>query len=199
MFNLQVFLKKNVQIQNEEETDTMNIYGQSPATDSPLQSPNSYLQLSSPSQPPQSPSLPLPNPSLPPPNPSLPPPNLSLLPQSETSSKKTKKMTEDDRLNKAFKILTATAALNFTSDESQDFGNFVAKKLRKYSLRTQGFIQNAIMRTFLNADNGLYEQGYNSCDFPINSSHSINQSSMSTYSEDSSQSCANTSTVSDTV
>lgn len=170
----------------------MNIYGPSPSTDS-------SLQLSTLFRPPQSSSLPPPNLSLPPPNPSLPPSNPSLLPQSKTSSKKRKKKTEDDQLDKAFKILTATAALDFTSDESQDFGKFVAKKLRKYSSRTQGFIQNAIMRTFLNADNGLYEQGYHTCGFPINSSHSINPSSMSTCSEDSNQSCACTATVSDIV
>lgn len=170
----------------------MNVYGSSPSTDSPL-------QLSTPTLPPQSSSLPSPNPSLSPPNPSLPPPNPSLLPQTKTSSKKRKKKTEDDQLDKAFKILTATAALNFTSDESQDFGKFVAKKLRKYSSRTQGFIQNAIMRTFLNADNGLYEQGYHTCGFSKKTSHSINPSSMSMCSEDSSQSCACTTTISDIV
>lgn len=187
-------------MKNEEETtNTMNINGPSPSTDS-------SLQLSTPTLPPQSSSLPTPNPSLPPPNPSLPspnrslpPPNPSLLPQTKTSSKKKKKKAENDQLDKAFKILTATAALNFTSDESQDFGKFVAKKLRKYSSRTQGFIQNAIMRTFLNADNGLYEQNYHTCDFSINPSHSNNPSSMSMFSENSSQPCVCMATVSDIV
>jgi hypothetical protein len=79
----------------------------------------------------------------------LPPPSQPII--------KKRKTTEDSRLDKAFELLTASVA-NSINDESQDFGNFVAKKLRKYSAKTQSLVQNAIMGIFLNAENGLYEQ-----------------------------------------
>lgn len=191
----------------------MNIYESLPASDpslppsspslqpsSPYLQPSSpYFQPSSPYFQPFSPSLPPSSSSLPTPNSPLPTSNPSVLPQKKTSSVKRKKKTEDDRRDKAFEILTATAALNFTSDELQDFGNFVAKKLRKYTSRTQGIIHNAIMGIFLNADNGLYEQGYQTYGIPINPSLSNNNPTMSMRSEDSNQSCTYTSSASDTI
>lgn len=88
---------------------------------------------------------------------SLPPPGLSTqTPKATPPSSKKRKNQEDHRLNKAFELLTAASVTN--SDESQNFGNFVANKLRKYSSRTQSAIQHAVMGIFLNADNGIYDQ-----------------------------------------
>lgn len=97
---------------------------------------------------------------------------------------KKRKKPEDTRLDKAFELLTASAA-NSVNDESQDFGNFVAKKLRKYSAKTQSSIQNAIMGIFLNADNGLYEQPLYTYNYPLNQptySESSNVSQISNLS-----------------
>lgn len=85
---------------------------------------------------------------------SLPTPSLST--PTPPSSKK-RKNPEDHRLDKAFGLLTAAASAT-NSDEQQNFGNFVANKLKKYSARTQSAIQHAFMGIFLNADNGMYEQ-----------------------------------------
>lgn len=119
-------------------------------------------------------------------------PFLSLTNPSRSSKnvplRKRKKQTVDDRLNKAFELLTATT---LNSDESQDFGNFVAKKLRKYSSTTQSKIQNAIMGIFLDADSGLYEHRYHTYDLPINHPCTIISNSSTTptmVSEDSAQS-----------
>lgn len=89
-------------------------------------------------------------------SPLSPPPLISPSPSLSLPSSKKRKKPEDVRLEKAFELLTASAT-NSVNDESQDFGNFVAKKLRKYPAKTQSAIQNAILGIFLNADNGLYE------------------------------------------
>jgi len=120
-----------ITIQIEEETDI-----QSPSTSSPIPPP-SETDIQSPST-----SSPRPPPSLSTPTP--------------PSSKK-RKNAEDHRLDKAFGLLTAAASAT-NSDEQQNFGNFVANKLKKYSARTQSAIQHAFMGIFLNADNGMYEQ-----------------------------------------
>ncbi|KAF0748611.1 MADF domain-containing protein [Aphis craccivora] len=124
-----------------------------------IASPNSSL-----SPPPSSSLSPPPSSSLsPPPSSSLPPPpSSSQLPQPSLStpnlaSSKKRKKPEDPRLDKAFELLTAAASAT-NADESQNFGDFVANKLRKYSARTQSAIQHAFMGIFLNADNGMYEQ-----------------------------------------
>lgn len=80
------------------------------------------------------------------PSSSLLPPNLSTPIQHLASSKKRKK-TEDLRLDKAFELLTATDSSK-NSDKSQNVGDFVANKLRKYSVRTQSAIQHAFMGIF---------------------------------------------------
>ncbi|XP_077275857.1 uncharacterized protein LOC143904798 [Temnothorax americanus] len=68
-----------------------------------------------------------------------------------------KRKIEDQRLNEAYKILQ-TCASDSTNDESQDFGNLVATKLRKYDKLTQSIVQNEIMNIFLNADRGFHKQ-----------------------------------------
>jgi len=131
-----------------------------------LQQPSSYVEQSSPNL--QQTSI-----SLPPKSPPLQPTSSSPPSPGKITSKK-RKMTDDYQFNKALEYLTATASLSSTTDELQDFGNFVAKKLRKYSSRTQCLIQNAIMGIFVNADNGLYEQVHHSYGFPIHPSQSNN-------------------------
>jgi hypothetical protein len=43
-------------------------------------------------------------------------------------------------------------------DVSQQFGNLIAAKLRKYDDMTRSLIQNEIFGIFLNAERGLYNQ-----------------------------------------
>lgn len=92
---------------------------------------------------------------------------------------KKRKTIEDDRLDKAYELLTASAT-NSINDESQDFGNFVAKKLRKYSDKTQSLVQNAIMGIFLNAEDGLYEQPLYSYHYSSNHKNVSHISTMTT-------------------
>lgn len=111
------------------------------------------------------------------PSSSLPPPSLS---RPTPPSLKKRKIPEDHRLDKAFELLTAASVTN--SDESQNFGNFVANKLRKYSARTQSAIQHAFMGIFLNADNGMYEQPLPyTFDYPSRSTTSNISNLSSTY------------------
>jgi len=98
---------------------------------------------------------------------SLPP---SSLPSPALPSSKKRKKPEDVRLDKAFELFTASSVT--ISDESQHFGNFVASKLRKYSIGTQSSIQHAFMRIFLNADNRIYEQPLYNFDYPSRSTTS---------------------------
>jgi hypothetical protein len=62
-----------------------------------------------------------------------------------------KKKTEDQRLERAFELLTACSnqALN---DNCQHFGNMIAAKLRNYDDTVRCAIQYDIMKIFLNAN-----------------------------------------------
>lgn len=71
-----------------------------------------------------------------------------------------RKKTEERRTDKSTNNLNSNASTSQNNDESQDFGNLVAKKLRKYDNLTQCAIQNAIMVIFLNADKGFYEYNH---------------------------------------
>ncbi|XP_045123110.1 uncharacterized protein LOC123511361 isoform X2 [Portunus trituberculatus] len=76
-------------------------------------------------------------------------------PKSPTpKSKKPKTSAGDQRLDKAFEILTATA--NQVNDENQHFGNLVASKLRRYDDRVRSLIQNDILNVFVRANTGCY-------------------------------------------
>jgi len=70
---------------------------------------------------------------------------------------KKKKTTEDQRLEKAFELLTACSNQTM-NDECQHFGNMIAAKLRNYNETVRCVIQNEIMNVFLNANMGLYER-----------------------------------------
>ena len=68
-----------------------------------------------------------------------------------------KKKTEDQRLEKAFELLSSCSNQT-TNDECQNFGNMIAAKLRNYNETVRCVIQNEIMNVFLNANRGLYER-----------------------------------------
>jgi len=80
----------------------------------------------------------------------------SLPPQSPRKKKKT----EDQRLEKAFELLTACSNQTM-NDECQHFGNMIAAKLRNYNDTIRCAIQNEIMSVFLNANRGFYERYHN--------------------------------------
>jgi len=77
-----------------------------------------------------------------------------------------KKKTEDQRLEKAFELLTACS--NQTMNECQHFGNMKAGKLRNYNEMVWCVIQNEIMNVFLNVNMGLYECYHHTHLQPIN-------------------------------
>lgn len=61
-------------------------------------------------------------------------------------------------LNKAFDILSASAAVAATGDdECRSYGNFIGNKLRQYSSKTRSAVQHAISDVIFKADEGMYE------------------------------------------
>ena len=78
-----------------------------------------------------------------------------------------KKKTEDQRLEKAFELLTACSNQTM-NDECQHFGNMIASNLRNYNEMARCIIQNEIMNVFLNANRGLYERYHHTHFQPIN-------------------------------
>ncbi|KAL1509953.1 hypothetical protein ABEB36_004617 [Hypothenemus hampei] len=79
----------------------------------------------------------------------------------KASQKRKKRDTEQERLDKAFDILTSTAAANCPSETSNDaFGKYIAKKMDKYTSNTQIAVEQAIMNVLFNADRGLYEPNF---------------------------------------
>jgi hypothetical protein len=77
-----------------------------------------------------------------------------------------KKKTEDQRLEKAFELLTACSNQTM-DDECQHFGNMIAAKLRNYDT-VRCVNQNEIMSVFLNANRGFYESYHHTHLQPIN-------------------------------
>ena len=77
-------------------------------------------------------------------------------PQSQCSRlcKKRLNSSADQRLDKAFKILTTSA--HQLNDESYHFGNLVASKLRNYDKNIRHIIQSDIMEIFTKANRGYY-------------------------------------------
>ena len=80
-------------------------------------------------------------------------------------SRKKKKM--EDRLEKAFQLLTACSNQTM-NDECQYFGNMIAAKLRNYDDMIRCVIQKEIMSVFLNANRGFYEHYHQTHLQPIN-------------------------------
>jgi hypothetical protein len=77
-----------------------------------------------------------------------------------------KKKMEDERLEKAFELLTVRSNQTM-NHECQHFGNMIAANLRDYDT-IQCVIQNEIMSVFLNANRGLYERYHHTHLQPIN-------------------------------
>jgi len=80
-----------------------------------------------------------------------------------------KKKTEDQRLEKAFELLTACSNQTM-SDECYHLGNMIATKLRNYNETVRCVIQTEITNVFLNANRGLYEHYHHTHLQPINPS-----------------------------
>jgi len=78
-----------------------------------------------------------------------------------------KKKTEDQRLEKAFELLTACSNQSM-NDECQHFWNMIAAKWRIYNETVRCVIQNEIMNVYLNANRGLYERYRHTHLQPIN-------------------------------
>lgn len=78
-------------------------------------------------------------------------------PPTPTSSQKKKrqKTTTDERLDKAFEILTSTSSTPIL-DDSYHFGNLIASKLRLYNDDVRCAIQSDIFNIFLRANRGYY-------------------------------------------
>jgi hypothetical protein len=85
-----------------------------------------------------------------------------------------KKKTEDQRLEKAFELLTACSnqAMN---DECQHFGNMIVPKLRNYNDTIRCVVQNEIMSVILNANREFYERYHHTHLLPINHLKPISQ------------------------
>ena len=64
-----------------------------------------------------------------------------------------KKKAEDQRLEKAFELLTSCSNQTM-NDECQHFGNIIAAKLRNYNEIVRCVIQSEIIKLFLNANRG---------------------------------------------
>jgi hypothetical protein len=78
-----------------------------------------------------------------------------------------KKETADQRLEKAFELLTACRNQTM-NDECHHFGNMITAKLRKCNDTIRCVIQNEIMNVFLNANRGFYERYHHTHLQPIN-------------------------------
>ncbi|XP_076062182.1 uncharacterized protein LOC143037597 isoform X1 [Oratosquilla oratoria] len=78
--------------------------------------------------------------------------------KSPTPKSKKPKTSDDQRLDKAFELLMATA--NQVNDENHHFGNLVASKLRRYDERVCSLIQNDILNIFVRADRGCYNNDH---------------------------------------
>jgi len=64
----------------------------------------------------------------------------------------------EERLQKAFSILEASASGKEEETEFQIFGNLISKKLEKYSPATRNAVQQGIMVIIFNADTGFYKK-----------------------------------------
>lgn len=60
-------------------------------------------------------------------------------------------------LNKAFNILSASAAATTDEDECRSYGNYIGNKLRQYSAKTRSAVQHAISDVIFKADEGMYD------------------------------------------
>ncbi|KAF5307836.1 hypothetical protein FQR65_LT18324 [Abscondita terminalis] len=95
----------------------------------------------------------------------LPPP-----PPKRSISKSTKRSrTNDEKLDKAFRILEASVSAPIQNEESeyQIFGRLVAKKLQGYTPDVRSIVQEELMKTLFKADRGFYNNLSNQQPPPI--------------------------------
>ncbi|XP_047494107.1 uncharacterized protein LOC125042509 [Penaeus chinensis] len=78
---------------------------------------------------------------------------------------------QDQRSDTASQIFTPYAPSS-SDDETQDFANFVAKKIRKYDSLTQSAVQHAIMVILLNTDMSLHQEKQSSAQASPRNSYS---------------------------
>lgn len=74
---------------------------------------------------------------------------------ASTSASKKKKIIQDDRLDKAFKILESAGAGN---NECHSFGQFVGNKLQGYNQHVRNVVQYEISNILFKADYGYFNQ-----------------------------------------
>lgn len=83
-----------------------------------------------------------------------------------------RKKVKEQRLEKAFNILEASASKSKEETECEIFGKFIGKKLEKYSFTTRINVQQAIMNIMFSADRGHHEPRYEQQPHPNQSNRS---------------------------
>lgn len=76
---------------------------------------------------------------------------------------------EETRVSEAYNILKSTVQANKQKDNSDIFGDYVARKHRKYNVKTQSYIEHQISNILFQADMETYE-------------HAVHFTKMSTHS-----------------
>jgi len=79
---------------------------------------------------------------------------------------------QEQRLEKAFNILEASASKSKEETECEIFGKFIGRKLEKYSSTTRINVQQAIMNIMFSADREHYEPRYEQQPHPNQSNRS---------------------------
>lgn len=65
---------------------------------------------------------------------------------------------EETRVSEAYDILKSTVQANKQKDNSDIFGDYVARKHRKYNVKTQSYIEHQISNILFQADMETYER-----------------------------------------
>jgi len=65
---------------------------------------------------------------------------------------------EETRVSEAYNILKSTVQANKQKDNSDIFGDYVARKHRKYNVKTQSYIEHQISNILFQADMETYER-----------------------------------------
>jgi len=73
---------------------------------------------------------------------------------------------EETRVSEAYNILKSTVQANKQKDCSDVFGDYVARKLRKYNVKTQSYVEHQINNILFEADMELHN---NFCDDTLTS------------------------------
>lgn len=77
---------------------------------------------------------------------------------SNTSrSRKRSLSIEETRVSEAYNILKSTVQTNKQKDNSDIFGDYIARKHRKYNVKTQSYVEHQISKILFQADMETYE------------------------------------------